>query len=181
MFYTWLLPVVWAVVAFASAYYPGDEYGLLATGSVMGIWVLFLVKNSSGIWASLPLLLLAGGASMAVVGLLLDLLRTPRRLWIVLWLVLASLICLVYIESYPSYQRAMCKNGSLQAYIFFSLNAGLTVTCLILLLIMPVWRITHRKPPAGYCQNCNYDLTGNKSGTCPECGEKIQPTAKPGE
>ena len=24
--------------------------------------------------------------------------------------------------------------------------------------------------PAGHCQTCAYDLTGNTSGTCPECG-----------
>jgi len=24
--------------------------------------------------------------------------------------------------------------------------------------------------PEGYCQQCGYDLTANRSGTCPECG-----------
>ncbi|UCG16986.1 MAG: hypothetical protein JSV19_02915 [Phycisphaerales bacterium] len=28
-----------------------------------------------------------------------------------------------------------------------------------------------RRPPKGHCQNCGYDLTGNVSGLCPECGE----------
>ena len=27
----------------------------------------------------------------------------------------------------------------------------------------------HRYPP-GHCRRCGYDLTGNVSGTCPECG-----------
>ena len=27
------------------------------------------------------------------------------------------------------------------------------------------------RPPVGHCQNCGYDLTGNVSGVCPECGE----------
>ncbi len=26
---------------------------------------------------------------------------------------------------------------------------------------------------AGYCRKCWYDLTGNMSGTCPECGREI--------
>jgi hypothetical protein len=28
-----------------------------------------------------------------------------------------------------------------------------------------------RRPQKGLCPNCGYDLTGNVSGTCPECGE----------
>ena len=27
------------------------------------------------------------------------------------------------------------------------------------------------RPPPGHCQKCGYDLTGNVSGRCPECGE----------
>ncbi len=33
------------------------------------------------------------------------------------------------------------------------------------------WR--DRKPPRGHCQRCGYNLTGNTSGTCPECGQPI--------
>ena len=29
---------------------------------------------------------------------------------------------------------------------------------------------TGRKPRPGHCQACGYDLTGNTSGRCPECG-----------
>jgi hypothetical protein len=30
-----------------------------------------------------------------------------------------------------------------------------------------------RRTRPGYCQRCGYDLTGNVSGRCPECGERI--------
>ncbi len=32
------------------------------------------------------------------------------------------------------------------------------------------------KPPPrqGECQQCGYNLTGNTSGTCPECGTKVE-------
>ncbi len=28
-------------------------------------------------------------------------------------------------------------------------------------------------PRPGHCQNCGYNLTGNTSGRCPECGERV--------
>ncbi len=34
------------------------------------------------------------------------------------------------------------------------------------------WR--DRRYPKGHCQTCGYDLTGNTSGVCPECGEKAR-------
>ena len=35
-----------------------------------------------------------------------------------------------------------------------------------------LWR-RHRRYPKSHCQSCGYDLTGNTSGVCPECGERI--------
>jgi hypothetical protein len=34
------------------------------------------------------------------------------------------------------------------------------------------WRDRRRIPP-GHCRKCGYNLTGNVSGVCPECGVKI--------
>ncbi len=31
----------------------------------------------------------------------------------------------------------------------------------------------HRRIPPGHCQKCGYDLTGNMSGKCPECGAGV--------
>ena len=30
-----------------------------------------------------------------------------------------------------------------------------------------------KRIPVGLCMACGYDLTANKSGTCPECGAEI--------
>jgi len=35
------------------------------------------------------------------------------------------------------------------------------------------WR-EFRRPKRGFCQSCGYDLTGNASGTCPECGGDVR-------
>ena len=47
----------------------------------------------------------------------------------------------------------------------------------LLVLIIPTaylwWRDRRRIPP-GHCQKCGYDLTGNVSGVCPECGSKVK-------
>jgi len=47
----------------------------------------------------------------------------------------------------------------------------------ILTAVLPtVWLIRprgSRRPPLGFCQNCGYNLTGNVSGICPECGTAI--------
>jgi len=35
------------------------------------------------------------------------------------------------------------------------------------------WIRVRCSTPPGHCQHCGYNLTGNVSGRCPECGEKI--------
>ena len=37
-----------------------------------------------------------------------------------------------------------------------------------------------RQPPPGHCQKCGYDLTGNVSGVCPECGTPIKARSREG-
>ena len=36
-----------------------------------------------------------------------------------------------------------------------------------------LWWRDRQRIPAGRCQKCGYDLTGNVSGRCPECGESL--------
>ncbi len=36
-----------------------------------------------------------------------------------------------------------------------------------------LWVRRRRLPKPGHCVKCGYDLTGNVSGQCPECGEKV--------
>ena len=52
----------------------------------------------------------------------------------------------------------------------------LPIWLILTVLIMPTaflwWR--DRRYPRGHCQYCGYDLTGNVSGRCPECGKAIK-------
>jgi hypothetical protein len=50
--------------------------------------------------------------------------------------------------------------------------AVIPIWLLALLVAVPtvrLWRRDRRRRP-GHCQRCSYDLTGNTSGICPECG-----------
>jgi len=47
-----------------------------------------------------------------------------------------------------------------------------TIGLLLALAIIGVRRVRRRRPP-GSCGKCAYDLTGNTSGVCPECGSSV--------
>ncbi len=36
------------------------------------------------------------------------------------------------------------------------------------------WRDNRRRYSPGHCRSCGYNLTGNESGVCPECGLKVE-------
>ena len=51
----------------------------------------------------------------------------------------------------------------------------------LLLIAMPtlyLWWVDRRIPP-GHCSKCGYNLAGNVSGICPECGEKVNAEVVP--
>jgi hypothetical protein len=56
---------------------------------------------------------------------------------------------------------------------------GMMLACLYAAVLrhrwpqIQVWWVKWRTPPEGHCRNCGYNLTGNVSGICPECGERI--------
>lgn len=40
------------------------------------------------------------------------------------------------------------------------------------ILTLLFWWLDRTPIPTSHCRKCRYDLTGNTSGVCPECGEK---------
>lgn len=61
------------------------------------------------------------------------------------------------------------------AYWYPFLLTAVMPICLVF-LVRGRWRRQKRRR-LGLCQNCSYNLTGNVSGVCPECGEKLDATA----
>jgi hypothetical protein len=47
---------------------------------------------------------------------------------------------------------------------------------MLILISFASWRFWRRLSyPLGHCQSCGYNLTGNESGKCPECGTLARP------
>ena len=53
-----------------------------------------------------------------------------------------------------------CRYASIPLWTFLCLVGGPTA----------VLFCRDRRPKPGHCRTCGYDLTGNESGVCPECG-----------
>jgi len=50
--------------------------------------------------------------------------------------------------------------------------------CLLIILFVTLCFPVHKPMGEPHCPHCNYDLTGNVSGTCPECGEPKNPETR---
>ena len=49
-----------------------------------------------------------------------------------------------------------------------------TFLCMVGLPTAILFWQDRRRPEPGHCRSCDYDLTGNVSGICPECGTAIE-------
>jgi len=60
-----------------------------------------------------------------------------------------------------------------QAFFGFYLSVPLWIP-LLLVVVPTVFLFRHERMYPGHCcQRCGYDLTGNTSGVCPECGQAL--------
>lgn len=123
-FYLCLLPLLWGTIDLVNFYYPGDEYSGWAASSLPGLWGAYFSLGYSPSTAVLPVLL-AGILVTAAFGWFMDWLRVPWSGWYAVWLIAAGLLFYWSVSHYPTWDRAISKNGSIQAYILPSLNVGL--------------------------------------------------------
>ncbi len=64
--------------------------------------------------------------------------------------------------------------GHLDKFFLIGLVVSWFYSCVISCLVAIPFQIARRRrPPPNHCQSCGYNLTGNVSGVCPECGESV--------
>ena len=85
------------------------------------------------------------GIVMLIMGFILAKLRVKMKLWFVLYITLAAVILAITINSYPSIEKAMSKNGSWWAYIFGSLNLGLYASVILSVIITLIVKLFEKK------------------------------------
>lgn len=135
-FYVISVPVLWMAVSAINFHYPGDEYGGWGVGSLPGLWILPIVGTSGSPSRLVPYVLAAGGMVMATLGWAMDGLRTPLIPWAIVTAIAAGLFGAWALAPFPSWERAIAKNGSIQAYILPSFNLGLLSSTVLMIMVM---------------------------------------------
>jgi hypothetical protein len=90
------------------------------------------------------------------------------------WRAMISVVVSFVVMTAVNLGLARCL--SVSAYSNIPLRIGLTLggysIPILIFGLLGRWSSSRRIPP-GHCQKCGYNLTGNVSGVCPECGERI--------
>ena len=93
------------------------------------------------------------------------LLRRKPHTWVFVWL---------FVASVPSAGATAALSRSFES----TRNTAIATYCGAMLLISLLLR-DERRQNVGRCARCEYDLTGNVSGVCPECGTPLDSTIVP--
>jgi hypothetical protein len=120
----------------------------------------------------LPPAALGGLVSLAICGLVVHKSRRPLTsvdlVRILCWVSLGS-CCVTWQIAVSQYSYFWPRDCLAMRYLA-------TIVGVLALTAIVVTRVLYPPPPAtkpGCCGKCGYDLTGNVSGVCPECGERI--------
>lgn len=122
--FVWLVPACWIAGCLVGFRHPGDEYALFALGSLAGLWVMLVVGDTGSTATVLAPMLLAGVATMALFGVLLDRLRASWRVWLVALLAVAGAALWLLLHGHADLDAARQKHGSLLAFGICALQLG---------------------------------------------------------
>jgi hypothetical protein len=134
IFFVVVVPICWLAATVVSWNHPGDEYILYAVGLLPTVWILPFLEYTH-LRDVLIHALVSGTVTMALIGWIMDLLRLWRLAWWVTYVLAAAGLTFWALSEYPSYERAMSKNGSLTAYIASACNVSLFGNCVVFLVI----------------------------------------------
>lgn len=90
--------------------------------------------------------------------------KTQRRLFAQVMMALTVLCCTAWLTTHPLTISGIFSNDML----FWGVIMFAVSLVALIIAYQPA-----AKPPWPVCDNCEYNLTGNVSGTCPECGQPV--------
>jgi hypothetical protein len=136
IFFLIVLPVLWMTTSLLSFLFPGDEYAMYAIGSFAGTWINMIFNFRDIHNPLIPVsIAITGGIIMMAFGYIMDRLRIREMLWSILFMMSSVTIFVLSIKSFPNVKRALAKNGSWWAFIFFSICFGIYPSVLLSLLV----------------------------------------------
>lgn len=115
--------------------------------------------------------------AVLLTGAVLGAVCAPLVSWIVRSKPLTPVLLLLSVTVAPVVAACMYwgsysgKVSMLVVAVGIPTGAGIAVACVLRVLL-------HDALIPGHCQNCGYDLTGNVSGVCPECGTAVEATER---
>lgn len=133
-FFIWLAPTLYTFCAFGSWRHPGDEYGMLLVTFLPAFWLAPFLE-SGHVSEVIYVLIAAGALPVTIVGFVLDRMAVWRRAWAVCYLATVAGLVPWSLSGYESLERAISKNGSIQAYVYSAANLGLYASLLLFLVI----------------------------------------------
>ena len=74
---------------------------------------------------------------------------------------------------YPAYGPGRMSSTAVLAFLFIPIYCTGTLVLGLLIGKLITNAPWFRPFPVGYCQQCGYNLRGNLSGVCPECGRPL--------
>ncbi len=98
------------------------------------------------------------------------------------WFWRAAIAVVVSFLIWPAINVVLARALPVSYFRNAPLQIGLSLarcaTPLLIFGLLSLWWAPVRIP-SGHCQKCGYDLTGNVSGVCPECGAKVDAPPAP--
>jgi hypothetical protein len=144
-FFSWVVPLVWAASSYFHHYYPGDENAMWLLSSIAGLWIApFIFHSGASDAAAAAGIAVAGIMILAPIGFAMDIFGVRRLFWAIIFPICSLAVFAAAILSFPSIERAISKNGSLWAYIFFSINIGIYLSIILSSILTLIVRLSKR-------------------------------------